>query len=643
MPIFLLRMRYLLLVLLGIPFSIYAQITPDAGLQKGDSIVVDNGKKDSIKIFKPTIDDYRFRTENEAYRNIDTTFTIAHSYIYTQYNNKNNFGKIQFANIGAGFQDLIFRREEKSILNLLPTNKSHSIIAPDEVKYYDVKTPTTSFLYHTAMKNGAALQSTYTQNFGKNFNFSAEYMGLRSQGFYNNSLAANNNVIVSSRYHSKNERYQLYAHFLHQNVNNEENGGIQDLSIFEGGDSRFNNRENIPVNLSDSDSRFSYRRYYLSHSFLPFNREKFPFKLAHQVYYQSNKYYVNIASADTSYFTDYDTNVEGRTKKYSKNWSNIFRLIWDNRQFYLDAGLRYQNISLGAERTNQSSLESIVFQENRIGAVGNLKINLWDRVGLHSFLEFSSGKAFGNLLKIDNFLKVKVLQDFLVDAKVNFQSATPNFNYLVNASPVTSYHYQWQNFKNENILEIGGSAGIKWLDTKFFAKYFRVDNFAYFDATGQPKQSDISLNISQIGGEATFKYNKFHFNTRLHFQSNLSGTEFFPSPKFIGLGNIYYKTPAFKNAAEIMGGIKVYYFSKFASREFSPILNEFILPSSRGYVIGNKPIVDAYINMKVKRMQFYIEGQNLTTTFMQNKVYTAPYYPFYDFRLNIGILWHLFH
>ena len=75
----------------------------------------------------------------------------------------------------------------------------------------------------------------------------------------------------------------------------------------------------------------------------------------------------------------------------------------------------------------------------------------------------------------------------------------------------------------------------------------------------------------------------------------------------------------------------------------SPILNEFILPSSNGYRIGGEPVADLYVNMKVKTMQFYIEGQNITTTFMKNKSFAAPLYPLYDFRLNIGILWNLFH
>jgi hypothetical protein len=44
-------------------------------------------------------------------------------------------------------------------LALLPTQKSHFILGIDDVKYYDVKTPTTSFVYHNAMKQGAALKT----------------------------------------------------------------------------------------------------------------------------------------------------------------------------------------------------------------------------------------------------------------------------------------------------------------------------------------------------------------------------------------------------------------------------------------------------------------------------------------------------
>ena len=113
-------------------------------------------------------------------------------------------------------------------------------------------------------------------------------------------------------------------------------------------------------------------------------------------------------------------------------------------------------------------------------------------------------------------------------------------------------------------------------------------------------------------------------------------------PNFVGRANVFYQTKAFKNAAEIQTGVKAYYFSKFASRDFSPILNEFILPNDNSYSIGGQPIVDVYFNLKVKRMFFFIEAQHLNTTLMKNKSFTAPYYPLYDFRLNLGIVWYLF-
>ncbi len=89
---------------------------------------------------------------------------------------------------------------------------------------------------------------------------------------------------------------------------------------------------------------------------------------------------------------------------------------------------------------------------------------------------------------------------------------------------------------------------------------------------------------------------------------------------------------------EIQAGIKVYYFSKFASREYFPILNEYILPSANSFSIGGQPIADLYFNMKVKKMFFFIEGQQIGTLISYNKAYAFPSYPVYDFRLNIGIV-----
>lgn len=641
-------MKYLLLCLLFFSVCANSQVvnkTDSNRVKPNDTLVIDSGRKDSLEIFKPTIYDYQYQTRFSEKKIFDTAFTHDKTFIFTQYNNRDNFGNIQFANIGSGFNPLVYSVNPEKNLSLLPANKSFFILGANDVKYYDVKTPTTAFIYHNAVGSGAALQSTYTQNIGRNFNFAVEYMGLRSLGKYQYNLASNNNVIFSAHYLSKNNKYEAFAHFIHQNVNNQENGGISDINLFLGDNNNFNNRVNLPVNLSYSNSQFSYRRYYFSHEFRPFSSEKFPFKIRHTLFHQKNKYYFNQTQPEPYYYTqnaglfDYPYS----SKKYSENLSNTVSVLFDRENLKLDAGVRHQLLKLGVGTAFPSSLGyPQELSENRIGAVGNLMIKLWDKIELNSNLEISSGKEFGSFLRSQNLLKFEPVKDYFVNAKVNFQTATPTFNLLMNPSVYRKFNYYFEDPKNETITEIGGTVGLKWFQSSVFANYFRIDNYTYLNSAATPEQSGSSLNISQIGGEATFSYGKFHLNPRVLFQSALTNKNLLPMPNFIGRANLFWQSKAFKNAAEIQAGIKVYYFTKFASREYFPVLNEFILPGSNSYSIGGQPIADAYFNLKVKRMFFFIEAQHFNTSFMKNKSFTAPNYPLYDFRLNLGIVWYLF-
>lgn len=645
-------MKYIFFIIFILSISINAQVirnkTDSNRLEKkmSDTLVIDSGNKDSLKIFKPTIYDYQYQTQFSEKKIFDTVMTFNKTYIFSQYNNRDNFGRVQFANIGSGFNQLSYELNAEQNLSLMPENKSYGIIGIKDVKYYDVKTPTATFIYHTAMRNGAALQSTYTQNIGKQFNFSLDYMGLRSQGFYRNSLAANNNTLFSGHYTSKKGNYELFAHYLHQNVNNQENGGIIDDDLFLSGERQFRNRQNAQVNLQSSSSQFSYRRYYLSHQFTPFNSEKFPFRIRHTIFNQGNKYYYD-QNAVENYWFELPSDIIGgfplSTKKYSNNLSNTVSLVFDNERFKLDVGVRHQNLKFGITENVLPFLNiPSEIKENRLGAVGNIQVKLFDKFQLNSFLEFSNGSQFGSYIKTTNNVKFEPIKDYFVDAKVNFQSAYPSFNYLANTSIYRGFNYFLEDAKNQAVTEIGGSVNLKWFQSQLFANYFRIDNYTYFGSDAKPRQSSNSLNISQIGGDATFSYGKFHLNTRVQFQNALTNKELLPMPSIIGRANFFFQSKAFKNAAEIQAGLKVYYFSKFASREYFPILNEYILPGNDSFSIGGQPIADLYFNMKVKKMFFFIEGQQIGTLISHNKAYAFPHYPVYDFRLNIGIVWYLF-
>ncbi|MCL1679467.1 putative porin [Elizabethkingia miricola] len=645
-------MRYFFLWVVLVSGTISAQVVnkTDNNRIAEDSVIVDNGKKDSMKIFKPVISDYKFKTQRGEAKIFDTVFSHEKTYIFSQYNNKDNFGKVQFANSGQTFNPLVYETNLQQNLAVLPTGKSFSILGVDDIKYYDVKTPTTTFIYHTAPGSGHVLSSTYTQNIGKDFNFFVNYMGLRAKGIYQRNLSASNNFNAGAHYKNKTGRYELYAHYLNQNVNNEENGGIKTLDQFLGGDSRFNNRLNMEVNLNNTESFFSYRRYYLSHDFGLFKiNDAFPLKIRHMLMHEGNKYYYAQNGAESYYTTNAADIISGflpSTKKYSKKLTNVVSLVFDREKFKLDAGLKYQNVILG---TNQIFLpnnvvdNNTVWKENRIGVEGNLQVKLWNRFDLNSSAEYTTGSTFGNFIRINNKVSFIPAEGFAVEGKLNFQSGAPSFNLLLNGSQYRNFNYVNLGFKNQSVLEAGGIVRLKWFDASAFLNYFSIGNYAYIDANKQMQQSTSSINITQAGGDATFKYGKFHLNGRVLFQSAINNKDLMPMPGFVGRANVYFQSKVFKDAAEVQAGVKAYYFSKFASREFFPVLNEFVLPSATsGYSIGGKPMMDLYINLKVKTMMFFIEGQQINTTISGNKGFAAPYYPVADFRLNLGIVWYIF-
>ena len=641
-------MKYYLFCLLFCGYFFQAQVvnkTDSNRVKPQDSLVIDSGKKDSLQIFKPTVNDYTFRTQFSDKKIFNTDLTPDKTFIFSQFNNQDNFGKIQFANIGSGFQDLVYEVNSEKNLSLLPSRKSDFILGINDIKYYDVKTPTTAFIYHNAVSSGAELNTTYTQNIGKDFNFAVEYLGLRSLGFYQYSLASSNNVTFSGHYLSKNKKYEAYAHYLHQNINNQENGGISDVDLFLNGSSNFNNRLNLPVNLTASTSRFAYRRYYFSQEFRPFASEKFPFKIRHTIFHQANKYYFSQNTAEPYFYTNQSELIDYplSSKKYSKNLSNTVSVLFDKENFKLDAGVRYQMIKLGigAALPNYLAIPQEV-SESRLGAVGNLRIKLFNKIEVNSNLEISRGSQFGSYISSQNVLKFEPVKDYFVNAKVNFQSTSPTFNLLMNPSVYKKFNYYLANPNNETITQIGGDVNLKWFKSVLFGNYFRIDHYTYLNANSLPQQSNAALNISQIGGEATFSYGKFHLNPKVLFQSAINNKDLLPMPNFVGRVNFFWQSKAFKDAAEIQAGMKVYYFTKFESRDFSPILNEFILPGTNSFSIGGQPIADLYFNLKVKRMTIFIEGQHLNATFMKNKSFTAPNYPISDFRLNLGIVWYLF-
>ena len=169
-----------------------------------------NSGEVSVKLSgKTTYTDYKIFSHKRDTTFVDTTLTIQKDYAFN-YLRTDNFELLSFHNQGQTFTNLGY---DFSNLKLFPdigfTAKQFSYLDIDEIKYYEVPTPTTQITYRTGLQQGQVLDAIFTVNFSRRLNVSLSYKGLRSLGAYRRSLASNGNFRGAFHYRTKENQYEI--------------------------------------------------------------------------------------------------------------------------------------------------------------------------------------------------------------------------------------------------------------------------------------------------------------------------------------------------------------------------------------------------------------------------------------------------
>lgn len=619
-------------------------------------------EKDSIKIFNPTWEDYKYQKGDEGYAVFDSIFTIKKLYQHNNYTQKDSFGKLLFANIGQAFQPLFYENTETEI-EMIPFGKSISLLKAEDVRYFNVKTPTTQFLYNNGFKEGHSLRTTFTHNITPRWNYAVEYHGLRSLGKYLRELASTNTIILSSNYHTKNNRYFLKLHYLATNVNNEENGGISITKVSESvtkshldefieNNPDFRERNRLSVNLSNALSKYHTRRYFIEQQFGMISAIKsdstsyYPISLKNTTFYQWNEFNFGESSSNVEYFGSNlvrEGITLGNTKNFTKFSTSTLAVFDWNSKLKFEGGIRYENLNFyfGQDYLiNENLTIPSGFQDHRLGGIGKLKATVNQRIHIDAEGNFSTGSFFKSTFALRSNVEIIPLNDYKISGSFNIKSLPPNLNFIAHQSYYQDFNYYLKDFKNELTTEISAKIALDKFKTSAQVKAISLSNFAYFNQEGSSLQAENPISILQFQVFNTLKYKHFYLDSRVAFQQVDDAQNVLPLPKWILRTALYYQNQAFKNKATLQTGIKLYYFSKYNARTFNPIYNEFMLSSSNE-TIGSYPIGDLFVNLKVKRMQIFLEFQHLNSSFSKD-FRVDPLRPYADFRLNVGVNWLIF-
>jgi Putative porin len=653
-------MRFFFSIIYFFSFTIvFGQQLPVGGATPGEtkrkSLVKTEEEKAKEKAQTATIDMYRVVTMENDTTYIDTTLTIKKEYSYN-YLRKDIFGLLPFANEGQTYQTLQFGLKDFSPLPEFGFAAKHfNYLSDKQIKYYSVATPLTELYFKTVMEQGQSLDAFFTINTSERFNFSLAYKGLRSFGRFSNQLSSAGNFRFTSNYQTKNKRYAAKAHVTVQDLSNGENGGIINNEDFESNDSRFTDRIRLQTYLQDASSLLEGNRYFIDHSLrINKNDSENNLILTHQFNLENKFFQFKQPTISTQIVT------EQGVVEYNRFGQAYATRNIDNKtryeRFYNRLGLEYENKTIGKFQFFAddfyykyfynsvlvvSDKEIPSFLKDRINSIGGQYVYQKDQ--WYGYLQYSNSISKQSLSNLDMYMQYTFDDENIVKFQVQKINKLPNLNYNLFQSSYVDYNWS-NNFKNEKINNIKVDAETKWATASFQLTvindklYFSNDSNEYLSVTPKQAKNTINYLSLKLGKEITF--GKFALDNTILYQQVAQEESILNVPKIVTRNSFYFTDKIFKNALFLQTGFIFNYFTKYAADDYNPLIGEFYVQTDKK--IGAFPMVDFFINAKVRQTRIYLKAEHFNTPFTAKNYYTAPNYPYRDWIVRFGLVWNFF-
>ncbi|KGO88852.1 putative porin [Flavobacterium suncheonense] len=598
---------------------------------------------------KASIDLYKIISLDNDTTYVDTTLTIQREYKFN-YLRKDTFGLLQFLNEGQTYNTLNFGLNQFNPYPEFGFKAKHfNYLEVRDVNYYNVPTPYSDLYFKSVMEQGQNLDAFVSLNTSKNLNFSVGYKGLRSLGKYANQLSSTGNFRFITSYNTTNKRYHLKAHITAQDILNQENGGIVNLSEFEEGENLYRERARLETYFTDAKSLLKGNRFFVDHSFRLSKSNPNSLVLLHQFNFE-NKFFEFSMSANERFGDSYASTVNNKTR-YNRMY-NKFGVAYSNAklgdfQFFAD-DYKYNYFYY---RTVTLADGSIVPNKN------NDRINTWGAQYSYQKNSWKGNLLVSNSLTNQSLANIEANVRYTLNDKNTFalkyqnMNKLPDLNYVLYQSDYVAYNW-YNTFKNEKINNFEVEAQTQWLDASF--QYTVLNDHLFFanqnpvyneqgiaeQLVVKPFQYDKTINYLSVKASKDVKFWKMGFDNTVLFQQVEQNDPILNVPKFVTRNTLYFSDYYFKKALYIQTGVTLNYFTKYKANDYNPLLGEFYIQNQKE--IGDFPMMDFFINAKVRTFRMFLKAEHFNSSFTGFNYYTAPNYPYRDFMVRFGVIWNFF-
>ena len=597
----------------------------------GDSLLFRNKKK-------PT---YFFNSSQ--FGNKDSVNSIDNSLA----NFQNYFSRYNLGNSGMAFNRPGEQFSSRAIgFHYTRNNFQDYFFTKENLLFYDTKTPYSDLFYIIGSKKEQNFKLTFSYNVKKNWNITANFFRIRSEGFYLRQSTNDNFFSLSSVYKSKTNRYNLLVGVLFNYVQNSENGGIADDSVFENGVAL--DKQLLDVNLSSAKASNRNRSVFVNQYFnfgkksndtsqnemiIPNSRIMLSSVFEDNVLkyededpldgFYSNVFYDTVGTNDSLYNVKVENELSWRRLDNMKRrgFADKFGIgISVKDQFIFirqrEVDTTFNNILAGFELYNTYSNNSLWFN-------------------------LSANTCFVGYNEQDYHLKGivrKGMIDSLTYLTLNISSSRQEPDFIYNR--YTSNHFKWEN-DFEKIIENAIQLNFNMKKYRFAVgvNYKELTNPVYFDNYSIARQYAGTIPVASASLKKDFSFYNWHLNNSILYQYVPDST-IVRLPEYVLEHSLFYENDLFKKAMRIQIGASVFFVSNYYASRYMPATSQFYLQDDKKY--GNYPFIDFFINAKIKSVRIFFKIDHLNSGWMGNKYMLTADYPVNDRAFKLGISWRFF-
>lgn len=487
----------------------------------------------------------------------------------------------------------------------------------------------------------------FSYNVTKNWNLTANYYNIHSDGVYRNQNTKDNFIAFSTNYKSKNNRYWLLGSICYNSIKTAESGGLIEDSVFNA----VIDQDHFLVNLSYAQRTVVNRDIFVKQYFnfgkslpgdtsgirpvIPESRFiltttyddnylRYTDSLADmQNGYYPAFYYDSARTHDSTFYRKIENELEWKRADNGKH-----RGIMDQ----LGAGLsiRHQLIML-RQRDVDTTFNTII--------VGAQLFNTYSR---NAFWWNISGSYGLNGYNKNDFMAVaavhKKLADSLIDITLKGTERSQMADFIYTTEHTNNFIW------NNNFLKVRQSgAELSFLLRKYrlqlSAAYNAYTNVLYFDNYAIARQYTATIPVFSLFLKKDFVLYNWHLNNRITYQE-VPGSTVIRLPQFIFEHSLYYERELLNKALLLQIGAGIFYNTSYYADGYMPVTGEFYLQNNRKY--GDYPFIDVFLCARVKTVKLFFKVDHINSGASGiNYMLTPGYlYPYRTFKF--GVSWRFY-